>query len=87
MPSYAVGNEEFVTKDGKYKIRNMENIFSSLSIRLGTIYPEHQLVWGDSAEYHIWFIDYFEPGSWITVQPDYLSVWQWLRGEQINEYK
>ncbi|WP_245808882.1 DUF1850 domain-containing protein [Shouchella patagoniensis] len=84
MPSYAVGDETFSSEDGRYHIRNMENTFPSLSIRNGLIVPEHRLTWGEESEHSVWFTDYFEPGAWLTMKMDSLSMWQWLKGEQIK---
>ncbi|MBU8598158.1 hypothetical protein CHH78_16870 [Shouchella clausii] len=85
MPSNANGKEQFVMEDGKYYIRNMENIFPSFALRTGTVVPEHRLVWGQHAEHIAWFADYFDPGAWFTVKMERLNLWQQLKGEEIND--
>jgi len=85
MPSNAGEGEEFVYEDGKYHIKNMNNIFPELKIRNGKAVSEHRLVWGEDEEYMTWFNDYFEPGAWFTVQIDKLSLWQYMKGVRIHE--
>ncbi|WP_164216996.1 DUF1850 domain-containing protein [Virgibacillus sp. YIM 98842] len=84
MPSNAQEGEEFVYEDGKYHIRNMENIFPELKVRNGKAVSEHRLVWGEE-EHMRYFNDYFEPGAWFTIKVDNLSLWQMMKGVRIHE--
>jgi hypothetical protein len=85
MPSNAEEGEEFVYEDGKYHIRNMENIFPELKVRNGKAVSEHRLVWGEEEEHMRYFNDYFEPGAWFTIKIDNLSLWQMMKGVRIHE--
>lgn len=85
MPSNAQGDEEFVHEDGKYHIKNMENIFPEIKLRNGKTVSEHRLVWGPDNEYITEFNDYFEPGAWFTIKIDKLSLWQMIKGVRIHE--
>ncbi|WP_462422126.1 DUF1850 domain-containing protein [Salinicoccus sp. Marseille-QA3877] len=85
MPSNAYGDEEFVHEDGKYHIRNMENIFPEIKLRNGKTVSEHRLVWGSDQEFMAEFNDYFEPGAWFTIKIDKLSLWQMIQGVRIHE--
>ena len=71
MPSNAEEGEFFVYEDGKYHIKNMNNVFESLQIRNGKTVSKHRLVWGtkdDEQKHMVWFNDYFEPGEWYTLK-------------------
>ncbi len=47
MPSNAEEGQEFVYEDGKYHMKNLNNIFPSMNIRNGRTVSEHRLVWGE----------------------------------------
>lgn len=85
MPSNAQGDEEFSYEDGKYHIRNMNNVFPEIKLRNGKAVSEHRLVWGPEHEYITEFNNYFEPGAWFTIKIDDLSVWQMMQGVRIHE--
>ena len=85
MPTNAQGNEEFVYEDGKYHIKNMENIFPEIKLRNGKTVSEHRLVWGSNHEYITKFNNYFEPGAWFTIKIDKLSLWQMIQGVRVHE--
>lgn len=87
MPSYATGDQELVFEEGEYHLRNINTTHSEIAIRTGYVVPEQRLVWGKDAENQIWFKDHFELRSWITMQVDHISLWQWLKGEQLNGNK
>ncbi|MEI3607280.1 DUF1850 domain-containing protein [Pseudogracilibacillus sp. SE30717A] len=75
MPSNAETDEEFVYEDGKYHIKNMNNIFSSMKIRNGKTVSEHRLVWEKNGIKHqVYFNNYFEPGDWFTVKIEKISL-------------
>src|SRR5690625_795742 len=85
MPSNAQGDEEFVHEDGKYHIKNMENIFPEIKLRNGKAVSDHRLVWGSDHEYITEFNNYFEPGAWCTIKSDKLSLWQMIQGVRVHE--
>ncbi|HLR68720.1 DUF1850 domain-containing protein [Virgibacillus alimentarius] len=85
MPSNAQEGEEFVNEDGKYYIKNLENIFPSMNIRNGKTVSEHRLVWGNQAEYRVWFNDYFQPGAWFKLKIEKLTLSQYLKEVKIHE--
>ncbi|WP_156290139.1 DUF1850 domain-containing protein [Oceanobacillus salinisoli] len=90
MPSNAEEGETFVYEDGKYHIRNMDNVFPSINVRNGKTVSEHRLIWGteDNEEQHlVWFNEYFEPGAWFTVKVDRISLWEYMKGVKIHESK
>ncbi|AST89883.1 DUF1850 domain-containing protein [Sutcliffiella cohnii] len=84
MPSNANEEELFVYENGKYHIKNMNNIFPSMNIRNGKTISEHRLVW-DNGKKMVEFNDYFEPGAWYKVEMKKLTVWQYLKGVKIHE--
>lgn len=86
MPSTVKDDEEFVYEDGKYHIKNMNNIFPSLNIRNGKTVSKHRLVWYDGRDKQmIYFNDYFEPGAWFTVKINRLSLLQLWKEVKIRE--
>lgn len=88
MPSNANEGETFAYEDGKYYIKNLDNIFSSINIRNGKTVSEHRLVWGppDDVERHlVRFNTYFKPGAWFTVKIEKISLWQYLTGVRIHD--
>lgn len=85
MPSNAKEGEEFVYEDGKYHIRNMDNVFPEINLRNGKTVSEHRLVWGSEQEHITDFNNYFDPGAWFTVRVDTLSLWQMVQGVRIHE--
>lgn len=85
MPSNAQEGETFVYEDGKYHIKDLNNIFSSMNIRNGKTVSETRLVWGNQGEHMVWFNDYFAPGAWFTLKIEKLTLWQYLKGVSIHE--
>lgn len=88
MPSNAEEGESFVYEDGKYHIKNMNNVFESLRIRNGKTVSKHRLVWGtkdDEQKHMVWFNDYFEPGEWYTLKVERLSLRDYVKGVKIHE--
>lgn len=87
MPSNAKKDEEFVYENGKYHIKNMNNLFPSMNIRNGKTVSEHRLVWvdGEGTNHMVYFNNYFEPGDWFTVKIDKLSLLQMWKEVKIRE--
>ncbi|KPH74291.1 DUF1850 domain-containing protein [Oceanobacillus caeni] len=88
MPSNAEEGETFVYEDGKYHIKNMDNVFPEIKVRNGKTVSENRLVWGtkDNEDQHmVWFNDYFEPGAWFTIKVKSISLWEMMGGVEIHE--
>lgn len=85
MPSNAEGGETFVYEDGKYHIKDLENVFPFMNVRNGKTVSETRLVWGEGSEHMVWFNDYFQPGAWFTLKVEKLTLWQYLKGVRIHE--
>lgn len=88
MPSNAEEGQTFVYEDGKYYIKNMNNVFPSINVRNGKVVSENRLVWGTEEkenEHMVWFNDFFEPGAWYTIKVERLSLWEYLKGVKISE--
>jgi len=85
MPSNAQEGETFVYEDGKYHIKDLNNIFHSMNVRNGKTVSETRLVWGIQGEHLVWFNDYFKPGAWFTLKIEKLTLWQYLKGVRIHE--
>ncbi|MEC5424365.1 DUF1850 domain-containing protein [Virgibacillus sp. C22-A2] len=85
MPSNAEVDQEFEYIDGKYHIKDLNNVFSSINIRNGKTVSENRLFWGEQGNHMVYFNDYFEPGAWFRVEIKNLSLWQYLKGVRIHE--
>lgn len=85
MPSNAQEGEEFVHKDGKYHIKNMNNIFPEIRLRNGKVVSENRLVWGENQQHIIPLNKYFKPGERVTLKIQQLTLWDYLRGVKIRE--
>lgn len=85
MPSNAEAGQEFVYEDGKYHIKNLNNVFESMNIRNGRTVSEHRLVWGENDQHMVWFNDYFSPGAWYTVKVEDLTLWKLMKGVKIRD--
>lgn len=89
MPSNALEGETFEYKDGKYHVKDLDNIFPSLKIRNGKTVSKNRLVWdihGSSGQGKmVWFNKYFEPGAWFTLKIKNISLWEYMKGVKIHE--
>src|SRR5699024_6279185 len=85
MPSNAEEGETFVYEDGKYHIKDLDNIFPSMNVRNGKTVSETRLAWGNQSEHMVWFNDYFKPGAWFTLKIEKLTLWQYLKGVRMHE--
>jgi hypothetical protein len=84
MPSNASEGEQFIYEDGKYHIKNLNNIFPFINIRNGKTVSQNRLIWGEEGEHLIWFNQYFEPGAWFKVKIKQLTFQEYLRGVMID---
>src|SRR5699024_11769556 len=48
MPSNAEEGQDFEYEDGKYHIKNLNNVFPEMNISNGKTVSEHRLLWGDA---------------------------------------
>ncbi|MBD1223475.1 DUF1850 domain-containing protein [Virgibacillus halodenitrificans] len=85
MPSNAQEGETFVFEDGKYHVKNLDNIFPYMNVRNGKTVSENRLVWGVDNEHMVYFNKYFKPGAWFKIKVENLSTWQFLKGVRIRE--
>ncbi|NBJ70249.1 MULTISPECIES: DUF1850 domain-containing protein [Clostridia] len=85
MPSNAQGEEQFIYKDGKYHIKNINQTFDQIKLRNGKVVSENRLVWGDGADYCVYLNDYVEPGAWFSLKVEDITLWQYLKGVEIHE--
>ncbi|WP_223702692.1 DUF1850 domain-containing protein [Sutcliffiella deserti] len=85
MPSNAEEGSEFVYEDGKYHIKNLNNVFPSMNIRNGKTVSENRLLWGERGEKMVWFNEVFTPGAWYKVKVEKLSLWHYWKGLKIHE--
>lgn len=85
MPSNALEGETFVYEDGKYHIKDLNNVFPTINLRNGKTVSENRLVWGSDDQYIIPLNKYFKPGDWFTLKIDRLSIWDYLKGVKIHD--
>lgn len=87
MPSTIEDNEEMVYEDGKYHIKDMNNVFESLNIRNGKTVSKHRLTWTDEQEkrHTVSFNDYFEPGNWYKVKVEKISYFTSWKEVKIHD--
>lgn len=85
MPSNAQEGETFVYENGKYHIKDMDNVFPLIKLRNGKTVSENRLVWGDEDQYIIPLNKYFKPGDWFTLKIKRLTFWEYLKGVEIHE--
>ncbi len=85
MPSRATGAQQLIIKDGRYYLTNMTNRHSYLPIRVADVVPQQRFLWNDG-NHLIWFKEYFEPQSYITVEMKKLSLWQLRKGVKLREH-
>ncbi|RWZ58042.1 DUF1850 domain-containing protein [Halobacillus fulvus] len=81
MPSNAGEGETFEMKDGKYYISDLQGEFDSLSLTIGKIRANHTILYHDQS-YPL--KDYIEAGSFIEIEPEHITNWQWLRGVKMK---
>lgn len=88
MPSHAEEGETFVYENGKYHIKDLDNIFPSMKIRNGKTVSKHRLIWkkqSEGKEHKVSFNDYFVPGDWYTVKVTRLALWDYWKEVRIHE--
>jgi hypothetical protein len=78
MPAGATGDEIFSrTKDGKYKISNMNNVFPHIDISIGQVAANHRFIYNEKV-YQL--ADYFKQGTLIRMSVQKQSLFQFWKG-------
>lgn len=87
MPSTVEEGEEFFYEDGKYHIKNLNNVFDDMKIRNGKTVSEHRFTWFDknNDEHTVLFNDFFEPGNWYTVKVELISLFSAWKEVKIHD--
>lgn len=87
MPSNAEEGQDFEYEDGKYHIKNLNNVFPEMNIRNGKTVSEHRLLWGDAddMQHKVLFNDFFEPGGWFKVKYTKLSLFKTWKEVKIHD--
>jgi hypothetical protein len=82
MPGDATGEEVFErTKDGKYKISNMNRTFPRIDISIGQVAANHRFIYNEKV-YRL--ADYFEKGALIRMSVQKQSLFQLWEGVILN---
>ncbi|TKH09001.1 DUF1850 domain-containing protein [Peribacillus simplex] len=81
MPSNAEGEEVFEEKDGTYFIKNMKRNFTHIDLRVGQVKANHRLIY-DEKTYTL--ADFIEPGTWVRISSERISLWEQLKGVKIS---
>ncbi|MDZ5712975.1 DUF1850 domain-containing protein [Jeotgalibacillus haloalkalitolerans] len=83
MPSNAMyEGEEFVEKDGKYRIEHMNRLFPSINLHTSQVVVSHVFHYHDK-DYAL--DDYIEPGTFITISIKKLTLAELLRGVGMDD--
>lgn len=82
MPSEANEGEIFVEDNGKYYIKNMNHIFPHFDLRIGQVKANHTVIY-EGKEYPL--RQFIEPGTWVRIKVEKLSILQQLKGVNIIE--
>src|SRR5699024_6657870 len=85
MPSNALEGETFVHENGKYHVKDLQNIFPTMNIRNGKTVSEHRLVWGDHGSHQVYFNEFFDPGAWFKVKVERLPLLQTWKEVKIHD--
>lgn len=81
MPSNAEGDEVFEEIAGTYHIKNMNRSFSFIDLRIGQVRANHRLVYENKT---FTLSDYVKAGTWVRISPKKITLWQQLKGVNIN---
>ncbi|MGB7998815.1 MAG: DUF1850 domain-containing protein [Anaerobacillus sp.] len=82
MPSNAAEGERFVQDEDGYKIKDMNRKFPYIDLRTGQVVANHMLLVQDK---EIEFSKIIEPGSWVHLESESISLWQWMKGVNVLE--
>ncbi|KMM37644.1 hypothetical protein AB986_11230 [Alkalihalobacillus macyae] len=82
MPSDAGEGERFVQDEDGYKIKDMNRQFPFIDLRTGKVIADHiLLVQGKEIE----LSTFIKPGSWVHLESESISLWQWMKGVNVLE--
>ncbi|MFC0271885.1 DUF1850 domain-containing protein [Metabacillus herbersteinensis] len=82
MPSNAEGEEIFKEKNGTYYIKNMNRSFKFIDLRIGQVRANHRVIYQDKT---YTLSEYMKPGAWVRIKREKITLWQQLRGVNIND--
>ncbi|MDO6656392.1 DUF1850 domain-containing protein [Anaerobacillus sp. 1_MG-2023] len=82
MPSNADAGERFVQDKDGYKIKDMNRKFPFIDMRTGQVVANHVLLVQDK---EIELSRIIEPGSWLHLESETISLWQWMKGVNVLE--
>jgi hypothetical protein len=82
MPSNAEGSEVFKVIDGTYFIKNMNRPFPFIDLRIGQVKANHRMIY-QKKTYTL--SKYIKPGTWVRISSKRITLWQQLKGVNINE--
>ena len=77
MPSSAEEGEQFVSENGRYKIKNMNRLFPEIVLLTGQVVADHTLIIHDKK---VPLASITEPGSVVTFKIQKLSLWDKWKG-------
>ncbi|MFC0189660.1 DUF1850 domain-containing protein [Fictibacillus aquaticus] len=80
MPDNAGEGERFRKVDGMYVLDQMNREFPHLDLRTGKVIANHKLI-VDGKERP--FSSFAEPGSWLRIKLERISLWDILKGGNI----
>jgi hypothetical protein len=81
MPSNAEGDEVFEEIAGTYYIKNMNRSFPFIDLRIGQVRANHRLIYQNKT---FTLSTYLKPGIWVRISPKKITLWQQLKGVNIN---
>lgn len=81
MPSNAEGEEVFEEIDGTYYIKNMNRSFPFIDLRIGQVRANHRLIYQNKI---YTLSNDIKPGTWVRISLEKISLWQQLKGVNIN---
>ncbi|MDQ0230675.1 DUF1850 domain-containing protein [Metabacillus malikii] len=77
MPANAEGEETFEVINGRYYIRNMNQVFPFIDLRIGQVRANHSINYqGNKFQ----LSNVIEPGTWVRFSVKKLSFWQLMKG-------
>src|SRR5699024_9084233 len=87
MPSNAEEGQDFEYEDGKYHIKNLNNVFPEMNIRNGKTVSEHRHLWGDGEDmqHTVIFNDLCEQAGWFKVKYTKLSLFKTWKEVKIHD--
>src|SRR5699024_221824 len=87
MPSNAEEGQDFEYEDGKYHIKNLNNVFPEMNIGNGKTVSEHRLLWGDAddMQHKVLLSEIFGQGRMNNVTYTKISLLKTWKEAKIHE--